>query len=330
MTTLSVIVPAYNVEEFLESCVVSLLHQPLDCEVIIVDDGSTDSTRDVATALSEQHDRVIFTRQEHQGLSAARNRGVELATGDYLSFCDSDDRVTELGYAPLVDSLELSGSDFASGDVRRFDSTKIWPHPRYKDVFSETRIATHILEDHRLILDRMAWNKVFRRSFWQSKQLKFWLPEYEDAPVMIRAHVYAQSVDVVAEVVYHWRVRDFGAASITQRLHEASNVRGRMTMAYETLHFVAGAAPDLLAPLSQDFIHGDLRVLADAVRLHPDEFMVPAIARAGDFLQLVPPSLLYTLEPRDRQLVADVLACDMDAICTSGDGMVWDPARQKR
>lgn len=329
--TLSIVVPAYNVDEYVRECVESLIAQPVVCEVIVVDDGSTDKTPDVLAQLAAEHPRQLRVFEcDHRGLSESRNYGAARAQGEYLAFCDADDRVPAAGYAPLLESLRETGSDFASGDVRRFDSTRMWPHPRYRDVFSQSRARTHLSRDALLLLDRMSWNKVFRRSFWDAMALRFWLPAYEDAPVMIRAHASASSVDVVSQVVYHWRVRDGSTKSITQRLHEPANVADRMTMAIETQAVIHELVPHLQGPFALDIVRGDMRVLQDAARMNEPDTMDDAVRLARRFLHMSPDLDVSSLSASELERLEAIESLDLEALHHSMDAEVWDPAGRRR
>src|SRR4051794_5310797 len=106
----SVVVPMFNVERYLLDCLESLAGQTLrDLEVVMVDDGSTDSTTSIAAAFAARDDRFVLVRQLNGGLGRARNAGADRATGEYLAFVDSDDLVTSNAYRLLVDSLVRTG-----------------------------------------------------------------------------------------------------------------------------------------------------------------------------------------------------------------------------
>tara|TARA_R110001583_G_scaffold10782_16_gene49640 strand:+ start:12782 stop:13765 length:984 start_codon:yes stop_codon:yes gene_type:complete len=105
--SLSVIIPAYNVEQYLEECVVSVLEQDANnLEIIIVDDGSTDGTLDIANKITNKDDRVKVFSFDNAGLSVARNRGVKEATKDYVLFLDSDDKLANGQLVNVLKYLE--------------------------------------------------------------------------------------------------------------------------------------------------------------------------------------------------------------------------------
>ena len=222
MPRLSVVVPIYNVEQYLAPCLDSLIDQTFrDLEVVMVDDGSTDGSAAIAESYVDRDERFKLVTRPNGGLSAARNTGLEYVTGDYLAFLDSDDVLPPNAYELLVGSLEKTGSDFATGKVRRLTRNGTRAATFLREAFRETRLKTHILRFRPLLADRIAWNKVFRRSFWDSQGLRF--PEgriNEDIPVILPLHFSARSVDVIAETVYLWRLRETGGLSITEQRAE--------------------------------------------------------------------------------------------------------------
>ncbi|MEV7560057.1 bifunctional glycosyltransferase family 2 protein/CDP-glycerol:glycerophosphate glycerophosphotransferase [Streptomyces sp. NPDC089795] len=218
---LSIVVPVYNVELYLDECLESIASQTFeDFEAILVDDGSTDTSAVIAKAFAAKDKRFRVVMQDNAGLGAARNVGARHADKDseYLAFVDSDDTMPDYAYQRLIDALDETGSDFAGGNVKRFRSVGMQQSWGHRAAFARTQLKTHISKFPALVTDRTAWNKVYRRSFWDRHGFQY--PEgilYEDAPVSIPAHYFASSVDIISDCVYHWRVRETGERSITQR-----------------------------------------------------------------------------------------------------------------
>ena len=101
---LSVIVPVYNVENYLSRCVDSILSQSgVTLEVLLVDDGSTDASGKICDSYAARDDRVKVIHKENGGLSSARNTGLDRASGDYVTFVDSDDYLEPEAYGPMLD-----------------------------------------------------------------------------------------------------------------------------------------------------------------------------------------------------------------------------------
>lgn len=114
MPLISVIVPVYNGQDFLENCINSILGQTYEkVEIILVNDGSTDQTQALCERLSAEHEKVSVITMDDRGVSAARNAGLERAAGEYIAFVDADDRIHPLMLEVLYRNLVQSGSDIA-------------------------------------------------------------------------------------------------------------------------------------------------------------------------------------------------------------------------
>src|SRR5579875_3460013 len=204
---ISVVVPFYNNEAELGDCLGSIAAQTLtDLEVIMVDDGSTDGSTAIAQSFADADPRFRLTRGGSPGRS--RNRGVEQATGEFLAFVDGDDMLPSHAYERMLHTLEQSGSDFVSGGVERIGPAGITPSALHSQAVKGRRIGTHISRSPELFYDVSVWNKLFRKSFWDSAQMT--IPEgmlWEDLQAMARAHVLARAVDVIPEPIYYWRER---------------------------------------------------------------------------------------------------------------------------
>lgn len=112
MAKLSVIVPVYNVEDYVGECLESICGQDYaDIEVVCVNDGSRDGSRDVLAQWQERDGRIMVVDQPNKGLSAARNTGIALASGDYLCFVDSDDKLEPGACARIVEGLSVTGTE---------------------------------------------------------------------------------------------------------------------------------------------------------------------------------------------------------------------------
>lgn len=193
---LSVIVPVYNVERYLERCVASLLDQPgTNLEVILVDDGSTDGSGALCDQIAAGDGRVRVIHKKNGGLSSARNMGLDQAVGDYITFVDSDDWVEPVCYAQALELLEESGAQMLCGG--RYDvnadtgEKKLGLCPTETKCISGKELAGKIfLWDH---CDSSACDKIYRRQLFET--LRY--PEgmiCEDVPVIYRVGLLAEKV----------------------------------------------------------------------------------------------------------------------------------------
>ena len=130
---ISVVVPFYNNAGLLSDCLDSIAAQrfdnanPADLEVIMVDDGSTDGSAQIASARAAAHSRFTLLTLDNGGPGRARNQGVAAATGEYLAFVDADDVLPPDAYATMLRVLERSGSDFVTGGVLRLTADGLGP-----------------------------------------------------------------------------------------------------------------------------------------------------------------------------------------------------------
>ncbi|GAA2839781.1 CDP-glycerol glycerophosphotransferase family protein [Kitasatospora sp. CM 4170] len=230
---LSIVVPIYNVERYLVECLDSIAAQTFtDFECVMVDDGSKDGSAALAEAYAAKDSRFRLVRQVNKGLGAARNTGIRHIDpdGEFLCFVDSDDSMPPSAYELMINTLDETGSDFATGNVLRFRAVGYYQSGGHSRPFAKTALKTHITEIPSLVTDRTAWNKVYRRSFFDAAGLLY--PEgilYEDAPVSVPHHYLAKSVDVLSEPIYHWREREVGEMSITQMRTNPKGLIDRVT-----------------------------------------------------------------------------------------------------
>lgn len=251
----SIVVPFHTTDDRLAECLESLAAQTLrDVEVLMVDDGSGDGGAVVAKDFAARDDRFTLV-QPGPGMAAA-DAGVEQAKGRYLAFADGEDALPPYACELMAGTLDSTGSDLAGGNVMCLDGEQVWQSPLHRDAYAETAKSTHVTRHPSLLQDRMVWNKVYRRSFWDAH--RFELGAGQDALVAVRAQVLASAVDVLDATVYFWRDRPGTAArlrpdptDITQRMATLANVRG----------FVREHAPDLLAVHDMYALDLDVREL---------------------------------------------------------------------
>ena len=227
---ISVIVPVYNVSEYLEECLDSLLVQgDVRLEVIMIDDGSTDDSGQIADRYAAEHDHFRCYHIPNGGLGHARNYGVQFAAGKYIYFIDSDDYLQENVLETMFRRAEKDGSELTICNVTRFDAKGEHRSRMFNHVFFNLEPVTHITRQPQLLYDSTSWNKLILKSFYEEHAFQF--PErilYEDIPVTIPMHFLTKQVSVVPEIGYMWRLRDGASSSITQNTDSLVNLRDRI------------------------------------------------------------------------------------------------------
>ena len=191
---LSVIVPVYNVEKYLEECVDSLLNQTMkDLEIFLVDDGSTDRSGAIADRFAKENpDRVHTLHLENGGQGRARNAALPMAQGDYIGFVDSDDWIERDMYEKMLDRAEKTGADVVVCDFLE----------HYADGREQTLPAC--FQDHPLSAAGSSCNKIFRRSL--VGDLRFpeglWYEDFYFSAVML---LRSKRTEFIPEPLYVYR-----------------------------------------------------------------------------------------------------------------------------
>ena len=211
---LSVIIPVYNVEFFLNDCLSSLLNQKsfVDMEVICVDDSSTDGSAAILEQWQKRDSRLKVVKLEHAGPGTARNKAMEMARGDYIMFLDSDDRISSgealrAAFEQTVnDDLDVLVAD-ACNMTALGTAGKACYMPR--NLLPEERVFTaESLDMQKLVLKNLApWAKIFKRSFLEEQKLSF-LPiaRSEDFPFIHLALACAKKIGVLPQSLVDHRV----------------------------------------------------------------------------------------------------------------------------
>ena len=182
MIKISIIIPVYNVEKYLQECLDSILNQTFgDYEIICVDDGSTDSSNNILEEYKKKDPRFIVVHQDNQGAAAARNKGIELAKGEYIQFLDSDDYFEPDMLEKLYSAAIKNNADMVVCSARKVDENRniiesgnpLWPINIDKVSF-DTVISPKDCRDNIFSLFCVVpWNKLYKKSLITNNCLKF-------------------------------------------------------------------------------------------------------------------------------------------------------------
>lgn len=169
---ISVIIPVYNVEKYLETCLDSVMNQTYrDLEIILVNDGSTDRSRDICMQYAQADSRMIFLEEENQGLSAARNLGIDRAKGEYITFVDSDDFIAANMLEVLVLNIRRYSADVSMCDFCKVRENQVVQNGSGKSREVIQEIVYYEFPDY---INKMystlvnAWGKLYRREIFRN------------------------------------------------------------------------------------------------------------------------------------------------------------------
>lgn len=206
---ITVIVPVYNVQKYLERCVKSLLKQKYkDLEIILVDDGSTDLSGKMCDEYAERYSQIRVIHKENGGLSSARNAGIEQAKGEFLSFIDSDDWVSEEYFSYLYTLMQQNEADISECDFKYIDDGgKLYNSPHDNGeciVYTAKQAIKNLLLGNYIVTS--ATGKLYRRELFF--QLRY--PEgeiYEDISVTYEAILRSKKVAFGCRAHYYYYLR---------------------------------------------------------------------------------------------------------------------------
>ena len=208
----SIIVPVYNVEQYIEACIKSLIAQTLkDIEIIVVDDCGSDNSMDIVQKYAKKDKRIkILKHKKNSGLSASRNSGIDFASAPYLMFCDSDDMYENNMCYEMYNAIEKSGADVAMCGTKIIyeadEQLKKSDDEYYRIKYKATQDITNNLINN---CDVSAWNKIYIKEFLKKHDLKYPVGlKYEDAYMFRTYMLCAKKITFVNQKLYNYRRRE--------------------------------------------------------------------------------------------------------------------------
>lgn len=208
----SVIIPVYNAASTLERCLESILAQSyVNFEVLLVDDGSTDSSADICRTYEERDSRVRIVSQPNRGVSAARNTGLDNARGEYVVFCDSDDMVKDFWLSSMMGEAGKAGMVVCGYNIHKPVSDE-WEKVTlgHTEIFTDDDVLLETLLRGRLL--QFVWNKLFNMSVIRESSLRFEesFTIFEDEYFVLGYIRHISKVICIPDCGYcYWRPADF-------------------------------------------------------------------------------------------------------------------------
>ncbi len=243
---ISIIVPVFNVEHFLEECVESIINQSYkNLEIILINDGSTDQSGQICEFYASKNEKIKIFHKENGGLSEARNLGLDKATGEYLSFIDSDDYVhpkfIEILYANLIENN--ADVSFCSVTYKDFSISKKQEYLDFDSfLYFENQMESVIM-----------CNKLFKRDIWRG--IRFDVGKYHEDEFIYHKVFYKRTFIYTASKLYFYRKRD---GSIMRISNEKRRKDARMAFEERYLFF-KNKNERYAKKVFQDIIHLNIR-----------------------------------------------------------------------
>ena len=206
MPKVSLIIPVYNVENYIEKCLDSVVNQTLkDMEIIIVNDGSQDKSKQKIEKYLKKYSSIKYLEKENGGLSDARNYGMPHATGEYIAFLDSDDYVEKTMYEEMYNIAKKENADMVECDF-------VWEYPNKKreDIGEIYHSKKEMIEKGHVV----AWNKLIKREIIEKTKIIFPVGlRYEDMEFFYKLVPYIDKVSFVKKCFVHYVQRENSIAN---------------------------------------------------------------------------------------------------------------------
>lgn len=202
---ISVIIPCYNTAKYLEKCLKSLINQTLkEIEIICINDGSTDNSLKILKKYTILDNRIKILTQDNQGQSVARNKGIDIATGEYIGFVDSDDWIDLNFYEELYKTAKKTNSDIIMCNFACIKNGKIKTNS-----VKHNKIYTNFKDKVNILSNGACWNKIFRTELIKTNKIYF--PTnifYEDNLFLIEAIYYSKNLTTINKTKYYYCIHD--------------------------------------------------------------------------------------------------------------------------
>lgn len=241
---ITVIVPVYKVEQYLERCVNSIINQTYkNLEIILVDDGSPDNCGQMCDEFANQDSRIRVIHKENGGLSSARNAGLDAMTGEYVGFVDSDDWIEEDTYALLYQNMFEENADISCGGIATHSGSKLLSffNSNLQETFTFNRKeATRELINNRIITNSVC-DKLYKAKIFHELRFKNGVL-YEDFQIQYRCLALADRVTYTAQTCYYY----FVAPNSISRGDFTKKQMDFLTNSLERMEFYKEYDPDCL------------------------------------------------------------------------------------
>lgn len=279
MVKISVVIPIYNCEEYLEESIRSILNQTFkDIEIVCVDDGSTDNSLDILNKLASDDSRLKVFSQENQGSSFARNNALRKVSGDYVYFFDADDYLVEDALEKVYANAIINDSDIVFFKYDQYRDNKFFKHlgldieEQFPNV--DFNDFTFDCYDYRIRAFRgpfAPWFKLYKRDFLDRYSFEFPVNlNHNDVPFHVKTILKASRISFVPEYLYHYRIDNPNSISNT-RLKRFKDI-------FSIIQIVEDFLKDenLYDEFKKEFEYFKINRIVDEMKGRPDEYFAMA------------------------------------------------------
>lgn len=321
---ISVIIPIYNVEDYLEDTLNCLLNQTFidEMEVLMVDDGSSDNSRYIIEKYALDYDNFHAFHKENEGLSSSRNYGLDMAKGEYVHFLDADDNVVNDGYEKLYKIAIENNSDIVTAPLIRLRRYNVFDGKFYRNSlkrFEEDIPLTKFQNHPELVWDLFVTNKLYRLEFLNKNNLRTVEVDKaycDDSPFSLNTYLLADHISISTDIFYYWRLRETGNLSITQKLTEVKTFYDRLYAINLCLNVINSNVINepILKEIFLKILNHDLYLHFTKFHMYDEKYHLELIQKAKPILAIIPEEYKEELNSFNRIMYKMIEEEDMEGL----------------
>jgi len=257
----SIVVSVYNTEKYLDKCIKSILDQTYkNLEIIIINDGSTDSSQSICERFKDQESRITLIDKANTGAADSRNIAIQKANGEYIAFVDSDDYIDKKFIEILIKNMfdydcQISACNYAS--VYENGKTLIKNKPLTRE-FNNIEAVRDVLVENS-ILETMLWNKLFKINLFTNNNIKMPVGDiYEDTRIIYKLHFCAQKIFYTNQILYYYIQRN---GSVMNQGVKIKNLKLQTIITLETRDWLIDKTDKLNDEINAYILTGQINIL---------------------------------------------------------------------
>ncbi len=257
MPLVSVIIPIYNVEKYIDRCLHSIIHQTFhDFEIVLIDDGSTDQSAHIIDRYDKEYSFIHAFHFENAGVSAARNRGIQLSKGEYIMFVDSDDFIDSKMLEAMVDMAIGQHCDIVNCGYRiDFGFLRIYRKICNSGIMSPIEAVTSLVESEGMT--NYPWGKLYKKSLFESIHFPEDKNCFEDAYTIFKILLAANQIGNIKKRYYHYMHRN---GSLTDRMDLETTYEMRKSFEYQE-SYLRQNYPNEIFHFDMQYLMADVLIL---------------------------------------------------------------------
>ncbi len=324
----SVISPVFNVEDYIEETILSLVNQTLSpIEIILVDDGSTDNSANIIKNYAEEYENIIYVKQDNSGPGVARNTGLKKASGEFISFVDSDDILPNDALENLYNTAVLKEVDIVLGASLSFNKKETWFIKSHYDNGVYKEGYKSLITNPELLYSLGPCNKLYRKKLIEDIRFPANIKVTEDQPFVIEAYLKAnKKIYTIDKVIYKYRSREsdnnlslsqtvrVNSVNVLNDIFNSISISDQLWLQYIPNYFQLN---DIKTYYYKRLISADIwPALRNAIDSRNEKIQKESLIKVMNWLETLDPIIINNL-PSLHTMVFENIVNRYDLLCSS-------------